>query len=240
MNTINKIMMAAGCGAMILGGGAMASPILIGNIDTFETSSSIPNQSTWGDTTLQGASVVSSDVGLYQQITVTGSGPFVGGGRVTTADSDFVGNYSLVNGGFVQISFDLTPSVSGNYPSQLALYFHSTVGGGSGQDWKYDFGTISGTHFTAVIGTWSSNWVSFDTTPNSMSFLAAMAGGLMSSIGIELYGKTTGADVYQFDNFKIEAQVPEPETVWMLVMVLASLAVTFRGRIKDVLSTIKI
>lgn len=49
------------------------------------------------------------------------------------------------------------------------------------------------------------------------------------------------ATILKFDNFQLEGQmlVPEPETVWLMVMVLASLAVTFRGRISDLMASFR-
>ena len=70
---------------------------------------------------------------------------------------------------------------------------------------------------------------------NSGNF--ALDFGSVSQFGLQLLGSSdTTSHSYQLDNFGLtsEFQVPEPETIWMMVMVLGSLAITFRGRLTDI------
>jgi hypothetical protein len=59
----------------------------------------------------------------------------------------------------------------------------------------------------------------------------------VDQFGIELIGSSGGLRRYDLDNFQFT--VPEPETVWMILIVLASLGLTFRGRLSEIAGMIK-
>jgi hypothetical protein len=67
------------------------------------------------------------------------------------------------------------------------------------------------------------------------NFLADFAS--VDQFGIELIGSSGGLRRYDLDNFQFT--VPEPETVWMILIVLASLGLTFRGRLSEIAGMIK-
>ncbi len=68
----------------------------------------------------------------------------------------------------------------------------------------------------------------------------------ISEIGFEVHGPTIGSDslTYTFSNIQVydttaPLAVPEPETLWMIVMVLASLGITFRGRLVELAGQVR-
>jgi len=237
MNTMKKVLIAAGCGLLILGRGAFATPA-IGHIDSFGAGSSPDTVSPWHDNwTLgfgDGLSIPGgSDAGtLSIHIDTAGlGGP--GFGDVVTSDADFIGSYALLAPN-VNIQFQLT-SGAGELDG-LALYFHTTATGGlDGEDWTYALTPVPGTLHTYVASIGNSNdWFGWD----SGDFATAITG--IDYIGLRLINANEGSYVYELDNFEIqEGAVPEPETVWMIMVVLLSLGVTFRSRLAEVAGQLK-
>jgi len=243
MNTISKIMMVAGCGAMMWSVSALASPLIgnwdsmgspgEGNVSAFDNFSAVKAPSAFG--------IMDGSLGSgVLTLTLVGGGGQPTYGTVTTADSAFNGNYTTLGSG-TTITFDLKPDTGSQVASGLSLYFTTPS-----DTWRYDF-SQSGVnqlgqtqHFHVNMATFNPLLWYSDTLGNTATLTDFTTAQIaMSSIGIEIIGATSGTDIYKFDNFKIENQVPEPETVWMMIAVLASLAVTFRGRIKDVIGSIK-
>ena len=223
MNTISKIMMAAGCGVLIFGGSAFATPV----IDTFNGT-----YAPWDGGATAGG-----------EVTVAPLMPGILPGDVltTTADPAFTGNYTAL--GYTAFSFTLR-TTSGLNPDQLSLYFASTA---NNTEWTYTLNSqlLSGNlpAVTTFSGSLTSGWL-----PLVGSFADfALALTSVSRIGVHIFGQSdVDSAVYQLGDFTLSSgggpgggPVPEPETVWMMIAVLASLAVTFRGRIKDVLGAIK-
>jgi len=249
MNTISKIMMAAGCGAMVWASGALATPTGVTALDSFDGA----NQSgTWQVP----GSPYSDSVGVDPNapfgplsITVNNAstplGPTEGFGYVVTYNLEFVGDYSLLN---ANISLKFTAPHASDLGT-LQLYFHTV--GGSAEGFTYDLmpqaladGQIT---YTATFGPtgwfdWSTGKYGQDVLETA-NFLLALSN--IDAIGLNLANQNLVSTTYSLDEFKITVSannnnpVPEPETVWMMIAVLASLAVTFRGRIKDVLGAIK-
>jgi len=62
----------------------------------------------------------------------------------------------------------------------------------------------------------------------------------ITEFGFELASyNSLSAHTYTFEDIGLTQVVPEPETVWMMLVVLASLAITFRQRLADVAGQIK-
>lgn len=55
----------------------------------------------------------------------------------------------------------------------------------------------------------------------------------VDKFGIRLTGTSGPGSQYELDNFELILMVPEPETVWMILAVLASLGITFRMRLLE-------
>jgi hypothetical protein len=61
----------------------------------------------------------------------------------------------------------------------------------------------------------------------------------VTAIGLYVLGNVSAGALYGLDNFATEYYVPEPETLWMIMAVVLSLCVTFRGRIAELLAQLK-
>lgn len=117
-------------------------------------------------------------------------------------------------------------------PGAMVMYF---VGNGNTYTLNYNFtqpAPAGSTLYTAYIGG-ASAWT------GSGTFALDFAN--VTEFGIQLLGSVDATTHrYQLDNFLLTGvyfnagAVPEPETVWMIVMVLASLGITFRRQLTDV------
>lgn len=64
--------------------------------------------------------------------------------------------------------------------------------------------------------------------------------GAVTEIGFDVLGANyTGDQTFTFSGMELTQVVPEPETVWMIMMVLASLGLTFRGRLVGIAAQMK-
>ena len=120
-------------------------------------------------------------------------------------------------------------------PVGLQFYFMS----GAGDMWVATGLDYTGaTSYSVNIGSageWQKN-ILYNATP-SMTWDSAFAN--VTQIGFEVFGDNTGSSqTYTFSD--IQLTVPEPETVWMILMVLASLALTFRGRLGEAVDQLKV
>jgi len=62
----------------------------------------------------------------------------------------------------------------------------------------------------------------------------------VTEFGFEIASyNSLSAHTYTFEDIGLTQVVPEPETVWMMLVVMASLAITFRQRLADVAGQIK-
>jgi hypothetical protein len=164
-----------------------------------------------------------------------GNPPFEGIVRTGGAapSDNFVGDYLNTGVGSVQFNFSATAA----NPAALALYFKSTV---SGNEWAYNLtpGSPSYTVGISTMGSWQGQNGLFD----DADFLADITG--ISWIGLFLRQSGEGPSEYQLDDFHFlpmggEGAVPEPETIWMLLAVVVSLGITYRGRVIDVVGQLK-
>ncbi len=158
---------------------------------------------------------------------------------LNTVDPNYVGNYALLGSGlFVKFTFD--PKDFAPNPAQgLALYFQS------GTDiWYLDGITtpMSTGAQTYILNIGSAgNWM--PEIGNIASWATAFTS--INEIGFTINGVNWNLEQrYQFSDISLLtsqylASVPEPETVWMILMVLASLGLTFRGRLAEFAGQIK-
>lgn len=237
MSNISKKILVLGCGLVVGAISGFASP-QINNWDGMGDAGNVSASWTVAKDIDATGSMSGTPNGSTLTLTLVGGGGLPTFGTVTTLNAAFVGSYTTLGSG-TMITFDLT----GGTPGALSLVFNTTSYG----VWMFDFGQVgvnqlgATTHFSVDMATLSSYWFADSYgSPSQQNFADAQAD--MTYIGLAIAGATAGTDTYYFDNFKIEggvAGVPEPETVWMMIAVLASLAVTFRSRIKSVLGSIK-
>jgi hypothetical protein len=140
----------------------------------------------------------------------------------------FVGDL-LSGGSDLTVSFSLKAVDSANpNGGSLVLYFIN-----EGNKYVYEAAQ------SALVGSfvnYSFNIGSLLWNPTGAdNFLADFAS--VDQFGIELIGSSGGLRRYDLDNFQFT--VPEPETVWMILIVLASLGLTFRGRLSEIAGMIK-
>jgi len=155
-----------------------------------------------------------------------------------TGDRDY-NNYvqNLTLQGFrLGIEFKLrTEQYNNTEPGNMILYFV-----GHGYTWTYSTSLSqpslnSTTPFSFVIGS-AANWV--PSSGRDSTYFASDF-NYVTSWGLSFIGSLDGPNIVYLDDFEIKVLVPEPETVWMMVMVLASLALTFRGRLTDLGNQVK-
>jgi len=155
---------------------------------------------------------------------------------------NFLGNFNaeIPTGMGLGVEFNLKTGNSYNPDSSaMWLYF---VGNGrtyylSDTRAQPDNTLPTFTHYSFVIGS-QANWVLADDPFNMSNFVGDF--GSVTQFGIKFVGAAnTDERLIYLDDFEIKVLVPEPETVWMMVMVLASLALTFRGRLTELGNQVK-
>jgi hypothetical protein len=153
--------------------------------------------------------------------------------------ANFLGNYQQYVAQGVVVSFDFY--AQGFKPSTLELYF---VDSGTGRTWTYglDDSAVSvgaWTTFVVPIGAFGPNWSM--TGPGSGSLAEFLTDlGNVTQIGIGLVrNNSTSQQLYGLDNFDVTLQVPEPETIWLLLAALLSMGVTFRGKVRGAMAWVK-
>jgi hypothetical protein len=154
---------------------------------------------------------------------------------VAAPANNFNGDYSQPGDAISISSVEFSFTSIGAAPAALALYFVS----GSGHEWAYNL-TPGNTPYTVgmtQMGSWQGQNGVFDNA-TFLSDISALGG--ISWIGLYLRQSGAGPSEYRLDDFHLNGvPVPEPETVWLLLAVLVSLAITFRGRLLDVMSQMK-
>lgn len=154
---------------------------------------------------------------------------------LSTTVNNYQGNYGALGSGLT-VKFDFNPQdVAPLADGGLQFYFQS-----GGNTWYANGATtplVTGNQtYRFNIGS-ASAW-----TPgigNLADWATAFAN--VQEIGFTVNGPNSGASpqIYTFSNIELFLSVPEPETLWMIVMVLASLGITFRGRLAEVAGQIK-
>ena len=154
---------------------------------------------------------------------------------------DFYGNFNnlattLLSGSsnlMVQFTFRSVTDVNVN-PGALSLYF---IGGGNLYTISLAQPAVSLTPTTYYLNIGSSSsWVNWDSGTFATDF------GSVTQFGFEVAGNSSGGPhLYEIDDVVLlgELVVPEPETVWMIVIVLSSLGITFRSRLSEIVGQVK-
>lgn len=153
-----------------------------------------------------------------------------------SADPYFTGDYTTLGAGNLALTFTFNPvdvvPDAGN--GGLRLYFVN-----DGRTWSSVTSITplaTGPRTYSVFIGDASYW-----TPDGN--YAGMWGtdfASVDSIGFLLTGPNGGvSQEYQFYDMKLHLIVPEPESVWMALIVLASLGITFRGRLSEMASQVK-
>lgn len=187
-----------------------------------------------------GASYVLQNVGNTLQVTLDNT--TVPAARmfanVASSAGQFSGDFNSavagVPGATMFVRFNLASIDNNNVnPGSMSLYF---IGNGNLYYLINDFtqpAPSASTLFGAAISS-ESLW----NNVNLGTFASDFAN--VSEFGLQLTGS---ADLtihrYQLDNFEVYATVPEPETIWMIVMVLVSLGITFRSRLYDLAGQVR-
>ena len=163
-----------------------------------------------------------------------------------TGSEKFLGNFNAAipttPGYRLGVEFKLrTESSFNSDPNSMWLYFVGGVGNHTyyynGSMTQPNINVLTFTPYSFVIGS-QANWLQSDPYATGWNFTDDF--GSVTEFGIGFLGSSdAGSRKIYLDDFEIKVLVPEPETVWMMVMVLASLALTFRGRLTDLGNQVK-
>lgn len=168
--------------------------------------------------TLQGANSISPAASMSTTAGGTGSG-------------GYQGNYAAY-GGSLAFRFTFNPTVVWPDAGNGGLQFYFKNGANTWYANGVSTPLVLGPQtYTIMIGD-ASNW------SGSGSWSTDFAN--VTEIGFEVYGPNSGAaQPYIFSNMELTLVVPEPESIWMALIVLASLGITFRGRLSEVVAQVK-
>jgi len=165
------------------------------------------------------------------------TGGFSPAARMFATAVTYNGNYASY-GGYLNMQFTFDPSVI-PVANGLQFYFKS----GANDIWYANGFTmvpsLLAQNYSFNIGS-AAAW-----DPDPLNTMAWSAGfGNVTEIGFEVYGQNGGLQTFDFSNMQLTLEVPaqavpEPETVWMIMMVLASLALTFRSRLGELAGQVK-
>jgi hypothetical protein len=167
----------------------------------------------------------------YVDLKFTGAGLYSGADIWTTASqftTDLPGGGPDLNIKFTLQNMTMAPNT--DYGS-LAVYFQ--YGALVTQRWYFDLtpptGLLAQT-YTVNIGR-QAGWYG-----GEGDYLTTL--GTVTQLGFELIAANdVGEQIYRFSD--VQFTVPEPETVWMILMVLASLGITFRSRLMELAGQVK-
>lgn len=151
---------------------------------------------------------------------------------------NFLGNYTYVTslGGWMTIKF----VTFGNTPDQLDFYFQ----GGTVSTNTYTFDLLAqegapsqwGTKIYTVTWGSTAGWNLYGGTLDPDQFALDMAS--ISAIGLNIQGSAgLGQEIYGLDYMGFV--VPEPESIWLVLAVALSLAITFRARLADAFAQVR-
>lgn len=179
-----------------------------------------------------GATVNEVGTSVTLEFPTGGSSPYA---SLSTSDAYYQGSY-VAYGPDLYARFTFDPvNYAPNPIGGLALYFQS-----GGNIWYANGVTtplLTGPQtYTVNIGS-LANW-----TPEIGNLANwATAWGSVDEIGFTILGPNGNnlQQQYTFSNIEIFVQVPEPESIWMIAMVLASLGIVFRGRLGQFAGQIK-
>lgn len=216
---------------LMYAGSVLASPVLVNRPDlwtdaaaTWTVSAISPNDSTPSE----------AGSGTYAGIRFTDGGS-TPAAKLSATSGNFIGSFqdASLSVKFTLNSIEMAPA---QQQGALSLYFVS-----GGNTWYYDklYSPISSglTPYQVVMGV-QGDWTQIGGTPGAIYWNDLLT---VSDFGFTL----RGANNYVTQNYEIqdveftEFTVPEPETVWMILMVLASLGITFRSRLMELAGQVK-
>jgi hypothetical protein len=196
----------------------------------------------WGDTLNPGISPISDPSGVMPaavqtgesvSITFTSSGP---GPAVRIGDTGeyFSGNFasygSALSVNFMLESLDVVPNT-------LNLYFKTATDVWTSRT-TIDLNGMalnSATPYSFAIGS-INNW-DWESGSGSQTFADGFS--QVTEFGFELVGGAYYGSIQEYKFSDVQFTVPEPETYWMILMVLASLGITFRSRLMELAGQVK-
>lgn len=212
--------------------GGSASPVL-NDVSYWPTLAGYESSAAPGS---EGLTVSTSEPGGYSlDLNITGAGLYSAADLWATSSQFTSGLASGSDPLRVSFTFQsMTMAPNQDYGS-LAVYFQ--YGATSADRWYYELtppSTLNPATYMITLNN-SSGWVG---AGNINDFLANL--GTANQLGFEVIAaNTTDLQTYRFSDIYFSTPVPEPETIWMIVMVLASLAITFRGRLTDIVGQLK-
>ena len=139
---------------------------------------------------------------------------------VSTIGATFTGNY-LQYDPYLTVNFKIYSDAQ--VPNKLALYLK----GVGGREWTTLLSTPTANGWTSyLVPIYSVVWSQYSGAPGV--FLSDIASVTSFGFYIE-QGSIDSSENYKLDDMVLT--VPEPETVWLILAALASLGVTFRGKL---------
>jgi hypothetical protein len=222
---------------MVLFGMAAAGLVLAANLHASPTIGSVE---TWdsGDAGWVLDDRGNSGIGManpadYLQLTFTGGGS-PRDAVMYTADPDFTGNYYAMQADFTVLFSVKAAQVA---PSSLGLYFHNA----NGNEWVYYLtpptaGNTKAYSLSTSLSSLGNYGLWQNLTLNAGAIDLATWTSDFSSVdrfGIYVLENAGfgGIESYELDNLRL--MVPEPEAIWLVFAALASLGVTFRGKVSE-------
>lgn len=188
----------------------------------------------WGTATLLGSDPSPAGVSMTNPNATSMMMTFAAGGAspyasISSANAYFTGNFSGF-GNNLQVTYTFNAlDVAPNPVGGLQMYFASGTDIWWANNITTPLSTGSGT-YSFLIGQ-ASDWTA-DIFNGATPW--ATAWGAVSSFGFAVNGPNQlSQQRYTFSDIQFSeyVSVPEPETVWMLLLVIVSLGVTFRARL---------
>ena len=213
---------------LVLAGNSFAAPT-IGSIETWDSGTAGWVLDNRGNPNIAPLSNPSD----YLQLTFQGGGSPRDAVMYTTTPG-FIGNWYAMQSDFTVLFSIKAEQVA---PSSLGLYFHNA----NGNEWVYYLtpptagNTKAYSLATSLLSLKDYNqWQNLTLNVGAVD-LATWASDFSSidRFGIYLLENAGfGSDEsYALDNLRL--MVPEPESVWLIIAALASLGVTFRGKMRE-------
>jgi hypothetical protein len=227
MAHITRTLIVATVFGLLLEGKLLATPT-IGATETWN-----PTAYTWGTDVRGGTGISGDQTGGDFKLTFDATPGSTRKAVIWTEDANLTGAYLGQPSGFA-VSFKVQ---SYDEPiSQLGLYFSDA--GGTGNEWVYylnppSAGNSSSYKLMALqdAGQWF-NLATGDSGNEDLAWSTDFA--TVGRFGIYVVeGAGFGAKNYGLDDVNLSFSVPEPESVWLIIAALASLGVTFRGKVSD-------
>jgi hypothetical protein len=156
-------------------------------------------------------------------------------GTLGATGGAYDGSY-LAYGDALAMTFTLQsthiPNNSQGYGLQFYFKSGSDIWYATGLNYVTGLGPQTYTFNIGAESSWAAN------PGNGLTW--AQGFGAVSEIGFDVLGaNAVGDQTFTFSGMELTLVVPEPETVWMILIVLASLGLTFRGRLSEIAGMIK-